>query len=190
MRFPIPYKKIVSLDEAAKCVKEWQSQGLKVVITAGVFDIPTYKHAEYLLTAANFGDKLIVRVDTDNFVLTDKYPEGSIVSWKNRCKHLAHYPYVDLIIPNIKSSDWIEKLHVNTNVYSITSSPNSLNDKDKLMPRFKKSQTDVIFLDEKFDIVPKAKVRIVSNHYEQTKFSQTHFSGSIIKKEIIRRASK
>jgi len=190
MRFHTPYKKVVSLDEAALEVAKWQSQGLKVVITAGVFDIPTYKHAEYLLSAANFGDKLIVRVDTDDFVLTDKYPEGSVVSWKNRCKHLAHYPYVDLIIPNIESSNWIEKLHVNTNVYSITSSPSNLRYKAKLIPRFKRCHTDVIFLDEQFCIVAKGKVRSLSNYYQKTKLSRKHFSGTIIKQEIIRRATK
>ena len=55
----------MSLEAAASAVGRWQSEGQKVVLTNGVFDILHVGHLAVLETAAAQGDKLVVAVNTD-----------------------------------------------------------------------------------------------------------------------------
>ena len=55
----------MSLEAVASAVGRWQSEGQKVVLTNGVFDILHVGHLTVLETAAAQGDKLVVAVNTD-----------------------------------------------------------------------------------------------------------------------------
>ena len=53
----------MSLEAVASTVGRWQSEGQKVVLTNGVFDILHVGHVAVLETAAAQGDKLVVAVN-------------------------------------------------------------------------------------------------------------------------------
>jgi D-beta-D-heptose 7-phosphate kinase/D-beta-D-heptose 1-phosphate adenosyltransferase len=55
----------MSLEAVASVVGRWQSEGQKVVLTNGVFDILHVGHVAVLETAAAQGDKLVVAVNAD-----------------------------------------------------------------------------------------------------------------------------
>ena len=55
----------MSLEACALAVGHWQSEGHKVVLTNGVFDILHVGHVAVLETAAAQGDKLVVAVNAD-----------------------------------------------------------------------------------------------------------------------------
>ncbi len=58
----------ISLEACASVVGQWQSEGHKVVLTNGVFDILHVGHVAVLETAAAQGDKLVVAVNADTSV--------------------------------------------------------------------------------------------------------------------------
>ena len=60
--------KIVELIEIKRVVARWQLKREKVVFTNGVFDIIHKGHVEYLLRAADQGNRLIVAVNSDESV--------------------------------------------------------------------------------------------------------------------------
>ncbi len=98
-RFLSPYKKIVDEEKALQVAMDWREKGSQIVVADAVLDIPHYRHPDYFLVCANFGDKLLVRLATDELVAKAKNPEGTVVPWLERARHAAHYPYIDLIIP-------------------------------------------------------------------------------------------
>ena len=55
----------ISLEACTSAVVQWQSEGHKVVLTNGVFDILHVGHVAVLETAAAQGDKLVVAVNAD-----------------------------------------------------------------------------------------------------------------------------
>ncbi|HET7098738.1 MAG TPA: hypothetical protein VFI61_00655 [Patescibacteria group bacterium] len=188
MRYQLPYKKIVGIKEAQKLAQLWRKQGLRLVATSGVFDIATFKHPEYLQAASNLGDKLIVRLDSDLHIQKNKNPQGSVIPWRMRSKHLAHYPYVDLIVPNPGGVDWIEKLMPDVSVFSITSSSEIGRKIEIMQPYFNKISTEVVVMDELFNLVPKKLIKTKALKYEKSKLNKKHISGTLIKEEIVRRA--
>ena len=58
----------ISLEACASAVGQWQSEGHKVVLTNGVFDILHVGHVAVLEAAAAQGDKLVVEVNADTSV--------------------------------------------------------------------------------------------------------------------------
>ena len=55
----------LSLDACSSAVSQWQSEGQRVVLTNGVFDILHVGHVAVLETAADQGDRLVVAVNAD-----------------------------------------------------------------------------------------------------------------------------
>lgn len=187
-RFQLPYSKIVDINSAIKQSINWRNEGNIVVIADAVLDIPHYRHAEFLLKCAILGDKLILRVNTDEFVSMRKDPRGPIVSLEKRQKHAAHYPYVDLITTKDTGGwDWLIDYKPNYVVKSITSGINVLNEIMAIQPYLDKAETKIIIMDEYANIIPTKKFLEEGLRYEEDKYSPDKISGSIIKKEIIRR---
>lgn len=58
----------LSLDACSSAVSQWQSEGQRVVLTNGVFDILHVGHVAVLETAADQGDRLVVAVNADSSV--------------------------------------------------------------------------------------------------------------------------
>ena len=57
--------KIFTLKELLNQVEDWKQTNKKIVFTNGCFDILHRGHVEYLAQAADFGDKLIIAVNSD-----------------------------------------------------------------------------------------------------------------------------
>ena len=71
--------------------------GLKIVLTSGSFDMVHVGHARYLEKAKEFGDVLIVGVDSDAKVRQRKGKDRPVVPEAERVQMLAHMRSVDLV---------------------------------------------------------------------------------------------
>ena len=72
---------VVSRDDAASRVAEWQAKGLKVGFTNGVFDLLHRGHLHSLEQAARRVDRLVVGVNSDEF---HQAPEGTRTAGSGR----------------------------------------------------------------------------------------------------------
>ncbi len=92
------YKKIVNCSEAAALVEQWQKSGEKVVFTNGCFDIIHRGHVEYLSRAADFGQHLIIGLNTDASVTRLKGENRPLVDQESRAILLAALQFVDAVV--------------------------------------------------------------------------------------------
>ena len=91
--------KIVDLDQAKTVIQKWKNEGKKTVFTNGCFDILHLGHVDYLEKARNFGDKLILGLNTDSSVKRqNKSPERPINNEYSRARILASLFFVDLVV--------------------------------------------------------------------------------------------
>ena len=89
---------LLSQEEMQKKIKELQESGKKVVFTNGVFDILHVGHLTYLEEAGNLGDVLVVGVNSDRSVKTNKGDKRPINSEKNRAYVLLGTKFVDYAV--------------------------------------------------------------------------------------------
>ena len=85
------------LKSLGKISQTLKDQGLKVVLTQGVFDLVHEGHAKYLELAKSLGDVLIVGLDSDEFTRKRKGPNRPIVPQEERINMLLHLRHVDLV---------------------------------------------------------------------------------------------
>ena len=91
--------KIVTVEVAQSTVKQWQTQGDKVVFTNGCFDILHAGHVHYLEEARMLGNQLLVGLNTDASVQRlDKSPARPIQSQESRAMVLASLESVSLVV--------------------------------------------------------------------------------------------
>jgi len=90
--------KIKTRAEIEKIAKELKKQGKKIVTTNGCFDIMHAGHAESFEKAKSFGDVLIVGLNTDSSVKTNKGDLRPIIDEKNRAKMVAALESVDYVV--------------------------------------------------------------------------------------------
>lgn len=79
-------------------VEKLKQQGLRVVLTQGVYDLIHEGHAKYLELAKSHGDVLIVGVDSDELTRLRKGKGRPIVPQEERVQMLVHLRHVDLVI--------------------------------------------------------------------------------------------
>jgi len=89
--------KIMSRETACQTVKQWQSEGKKVVFTNGCFDILHIGHVDYLEKARELGDKLVLGLNTDASVSRIKGPQRPIVNEESRSRVIAALGFVDAV---------------------------------------------------------------------------------------------
>ncbi|MEI7802212.1 MAG: D-glycero-beta-D-manno-heptose 1-phosphate adenylyltransferase [Bacteroidota bacterium] len=87
-RLDLLQKKIVTQNELGKLIHVWQLLSQKIVFTNGCFDILHAGHIHTLTTAADFGNKLIVGLNTDASVSKLK-PNRPIQNQDSRALVLA-----------------------------------------------------------------------------------------------------
>lgn len=87
--------KIKSQGDLKAQIREWQSEGKKVVFTNGCFDILHLGHIDYLEKAATMGDKLVVGLNSDDSVRELKGPERPVNKEYARSRMLAALSFVD-----------------------------------------------------------------------------------------------
>ncbi|WP_319558035.1 bifunctional D-glycero-beta-D-manno-heptose-7-phosphate kinase/D-glycero-beta-D-manno-heptose 1-phosphate adenylyltransferase HldE [Thiomicrorhabdus sp.] len=86
-------------DELLELVRIAQSNGERVVITNGCFDLLHSGHVRYLNEAARMGDRLIVAVNSDESVQQLKGPTRPIVPLEGRMELLSALSCVDWVVP-------------------------------------------------------------------------------------------
>ena len=88
--------KIISKESFANIREHFRSEGKKVVLCHGVFDLLHYGHIEHLQEAKNQGDILVVSVTTAKFV--NKGPGRPYFSDPQRMYFLSSLEFVDYVI--------------------------------------------------------------------------------------------
>jgi D-beta-D-heptose 7-phosphate kinase/D-beta-D-heptose 1-phosphate adenosyltransferase len=79
-------------------VRAAQRRGERVVFTNGCFDLLHVGHVRSLEQARNFGDRLVVAVNTDASVRRNKGPGRPIVPARQRAEVLAALGCVDWVV--------------------------------------------------------------------------------------------
>ena len=89
-----------------------RESGKSLVFTNGCFDIMHRGHAEYLCRAAEFGDALLVALNSDSSVKLLKGPDRPIIDEFNRAYMLASLRAVDTVVVfnEMRCSAIIEKI--------------------------------------------------------------------------------
>ena len=90
--------KIYELPQLQLLVNQWHMLSRKVVFTNGCFDIMHRGHNTYLLQAAEFGNKLIVGVNSDDSVRRLKGQSRPVINQYSRAFNLASHTFVDAVI--------------------------------------------------------------------------------------------
>ena len=91
--------KIVDLEEAKRRVNSWKMRGYKVVFTNGCFDILHKGHVTYLSQATDFGNKLVVGLNSDDSVRRRGKGEGRPINeFSARAAVIASLSSVDLVV--------------------------------------------------------------------------------------------
>lgn len=91
LRYVPDYKELTHIVEALRVLS------VKVVLTSGTFDILHEGHSMYLEAARQFGDFLIVGVDSDEKVRTRKGPGRPAVPESERLRMVTHQRGVGLV---------------------------------------------------------------------------------------------
>ena len=91
-------KKRMELSTLAEKVKNWREQGCKIVFTNGCFDLLHRGHVEYLAQAADFGDKLVIGLNTDASVNRLKGPTRPINDEEARSAVLSALSFVSAVV--------------------------------------------------------------------------------------------
>jgi len=89
--------KIVSLKKLKLIVNKLKKENKKIVTTNGVFDLLHVGHVRYLERARKLGDVLIVGVNSDSSVKTNKGDKRPINNEKSRLIVLAGIESVDYV---------------------------------------------------------------------------------------------
>jgi D-glycero-beta-D-manno-heptose 1-phosphate adenylyltransferase len=90
--------KIYDWNDLQKQLDIWQYENKKIVFTNGCFDILHIGHVEYLSKASEFGDILIVGLNSDSSVANIKGPSRPINNQNDRAMILASLLFVDAVI--------------------------------------------------------------------------------------------
>ncbi|MES1180367.1 MAG: D-glycero-beta-D-manno-heptose 1-phosphate adenylyltransferase [Verrucomicrobiota bacterium] len=87
--------KIIAWDKLPEWRKQFRTLGKKLVVTNGCFDILHLGHVTYLENARNFGDALLVGVNSDAATKLLKGPSRPVNSESDRASVLAALQSVD-----------------------------------------------------------------------------------------------
>jgi D-beta-D-heptose 7-phosphate kinase/D-beta-D-heptose 1-phosphate adenosyltransferase len=88
---------VLSIDEAAALATGLREAGRRVVFTNGVFDLLHPGHVRYLQAARASGDALIIGVNSDRSVRSNKGPARPITPEAERAEVLAALACVDAV---------------------------------------------------------------------------------------------
>lgn len=90
--------KILNKDNLEEWVAECRAKGSKIVFSNGCFDILHRGHVEYLAKAANFGDEMLIGLNTDASVKRLKGPSRPINDEFARAIVLAGLEFVSAVV--------------------------------------------------------------------------------------------
>jgi D-glycero-beta-D-manno-heptose 1-phosphate adenylyltransferase len=90
--------KILDLEQLLQKIEEWREQGKKIVFTNGCFDLLHLGHVDYLERARQFGDKLVLGLNTDASVKRLKGPSRPLQDEMSRARVMASLLFVDAVV--------------------------------------------------------------------------------------------
>lgn len=93
-----PSLKILSENEMKILVEAWKQNSYKIVFTNGCYDILHYGHFSLLSAAKEYGDRLIVAINSDSSVKRIKGKDRPINDLNTRIKTLACLEMVDALV--------------------------------------------------------------------------------------------
>ena len=76
---------------------------VKKIYIGGTFDLFHFGHVEFLQKCKWISDKVVVSLNTDDFVAEYKSPP--IMNYKERKRSLLNCPHVDEVVPNQEGAD-------------------------------------------------------------------------------------
>ena len=88
---------INSYDKLAKACEGIKEIGATIVLTIGTWDETHIGHCRYLAKAREFGNVLVVGVDTDRAVKLYKGEDRPIVPFDERAEMITHLRYADFV---------------------------------------------------------------------------------------------
>ena len=77
---------------------------MKILYTGGTFDLFHYGHANFLKKCKTLADKVVVSLNTDEFILKYK-GKSPIMNYKERELSLLYCKFVDSVIANVGGED-------------------------------------------------------------------------------------
>lgn len=83
--------------ELVNIMSGFRKQGKKIVFTNGCFDILHYGHVNYLQSAKEISDILIVAINSDSSVRRLKGKKKPVINLKNRMRVIAALESVDFV---------------------------------------------------------------------------------------------
>jgi rfaE bifunctional protein nucleotidyltransferase chain/domain len=140
-------------------VKELKAQGLKIVLTQGVYDMLHEGHALYLEAAKARGDVLIVGVDSDELTRKRKGPNRPIVPQAERVKMLIHLRHVDVVTIREAKHDIGELIRLVQPDVLVTSSSTEDFKKDLADGKYNKYCGKVVILPPQATTTTTARIR-------------------------------
>ena len=90
--------KIFDLQLLMKKIEKWRSENKKIVFTNGCFDLIHLGHIEILARSSDFGDKLIIGVNSDLSIKKLKGKNRPIIEESSRIKQLSALEFVDAVV--------------------------------------------------------------------------------------------
>ncbi len=90
--------KIIEQNKLSKLIDKLKEQGKKIVFTNGCFDILHVGHVKYLQKSAEFGDILIIGLNSDSSVKKLKGPNRPINNEIDRATVLCALSVVDYVV--------------------------------------------------------------------------------------------
>ena len=84
-------------EQLQKTIESFKTLGMKITLTSGSFDLLHIGHAKYLERASEYGDILVVGVDSDAKIKVRKGPSRPVVGEEERLRLLSHIRGVDLL---------------------------------------------------------------------------------------------
>ncbi len=110
--------KVINRKEAVLLAQKLKEEGKTTVFTNGCFDILHLGHVRYLKKSAQFGDILIIGVNSDSSVKKLKGPQRPINNEQDRAELLSELGFVDYCI--IFEENTPEKLidEIKPNIYT------------------------------------------------------------------------
>ena len=93
------HEKLITASSLVSALAVHRAQGRRIVFTNGCFDVMHIGHTRYLQAARNFGNVLVVGVNTDRSVRgLNKAPNRPIVPEQQRAEVLAELACVDYVV--------------------------------------------------------------------------------------------
>lgn len=93
-----PARKLYSLEELQVVVQAWRSEGLKVAVTNGCFDLLHAGHVRLLEDSAAQADRLIVALNSDASITRLKGPQRPLMPADQRVNVLGALECIDAVV--------------------------------------------------------------------------------------------